>query len=179
MPGTLQDYAQAVHDVISTNRDAEQGFRGAATAANDPAMKQMFAQYAAQRAAFAVELQNAVKALGFEPIDPQGVGGMLHASWMSLKAMVTGHDLHGILVETERGEDWSLKTYRIAMSKTLTPEIAVIVERQFAEIQAAHDRIRLLRDSTAPPPEETENPVAPEAPASSRTPNNDVPPRGV
>jgi len=154
MAGTLQEYAQAVHDIISVNRDAEQGFRGAANAARDPAMKQMFAQYAAQRAAFAVELQTAVKRLGFDTTDPQGVGGMLHASWMSLKAMVTGHDLHGILVETERGEDWALKTYRVAMSKTLTPEIAAIVERQFAEIQAAHDRIRLLRDTTAPPPDE-------------------------
>ena len=113
MPGTLQDYAQAVHDVITINRDAEQGFRGAAQAVNDSAIKEMFEQYAAQRAQFAIELQAAVKALGFEPIDPQGVGGMLHASWMSLKGMLTGHDVHGILVETERGEDSSLKTYRI------------------------------------------------------------------
>jgi len=26
-----------------------------------------------------------------------------------LKSMVTGHDVHGILVEAERAEDWSLK----------------------------------------------------------------------
>jgi uncharacterized protein (TIGR02284 family) len=153
MPGTLQDYAQAVHDVIAINRDAEQGFRGAAHAVADSAMKEMFAQYARQHAQFAVELQTAVKALGFDPIDPQGVGGMLHASWMSLKGILTGHDVHAILAEAERGEDWCVKTYRTAMSKTLAPEIASIVERQFAEIQAAHDHIRLLRDSTAPPEE--------------------------
>jgi uncharacterized protein (TIGR02284 family) len=154
MPGTLQDYAQAVHDVISINRDAEQGYRGAAHAVNDPTTKEMFSQYAAQRAGFAVEVQTAVRDLGFDAIDPQGVGGMLHASWMSLKGILTGHDVHAILVETERGEDSSLKTYRIALSKTLTPEIAAIIERQFAEVQAAHDRIRTLRDSTAPPDED-------------------------
>jgi uncharacterized protein (TIGR02284 family) len=49
---------------------------------------------------------------------------MLHASWMSLKGILTRHDVHAILVEAERGEDSSLKTYSIALSKTLTPDIA-------------------------------------------------------
>lgn len=169
MPGTLQDYAQAVHDVITINRDAEQGFRGAAHAVNDSALKETFLGYAAQRARFAAEIQAAVKAMGFDPIDPQGAGGMLHASWMSLKGMLTGHDPHAILVETERGEDSSIRTYRIALSRMLTPEIAAIIERQFAEIQAAHEHIRALRDSTAPP-EDTSAPK----PASD-TPKEDVP----
>lgn len=68
MPGTLQDYAQAVHDVISIDRDAEQSFRGAAHAVNDSAMKEMFAQYAAQRARFATELQAAAKIRLSRPI---------------------------------------------------------------------------------------------------------------
>jgi uncharacterized protein (TIGR02284 family) len=156
MPGTLQDYAQAVHDVISTCRDAEQGFRGAAQAVNARTMKEMFQQYSAQRAQFAAELQGAVKALGFETTDPQGLGGMLHAGWMNLKGLLTGHDVHAILVEAERGEDWSEKTYRSALSKTLPPEIAAIIQKQFEEVQEAHNRIRSLRDSTAPPPEPAE-----------------------
>ena len=168
MPGTLQDFAQAVHNVISTCRDAEQGFRGAAQAVNEPAIKEIFQQYSAQRAQFAVELQGAVKALGFEPTDPQGHGGMLHASWISLKSMVTGHDVHGILVEAERAEDWSLKTYRTALGTTLPPEIGSIIQKQFEEVQEAHNRIRSLRDSTAPPPE----------PANETTATASAPPPG-
>jgi uncharacterized protein (TIGR02284 family) len=174
MPGTLQDFAQAVHDVITTNRDAEQGFRGAAQAANDPTMKEMFQQYSAQRAQFAVELQGAVKTLGYDPIDPQGLGGMLHASWISLKGLVTGHDIHGILVETERGEDWSLKTYRIALSRTLPPEIGSIVQKQFEQVQAAHDRIKSLRESTEPPPETPKDaPSVPQIPSNTNAPRGD------
>lgn len=86
---------------------------------------------------------------------------MMHASWMSLKSMVTGHDVHGILVETERGEDWSLKTYRTALGTTLPPEIGSIVQRQFDEVQAAHDRIKSLRESTEPPPEESKDAATP------------------
>ena len=56
-----------------------------------------------------------------------------------------------ILVEAERGEDRSLQVYRAALSKTLTPPMAAIIERQFAEIETAHQRIRALRDATAPP----------------------------
>lgn len=172
MPGTLQDYAQAVHDVITINRDAEQGFRGAAHAVNDSALKEMFLGYAAQRARFAGEIQAAVKAMGFDPIDPQGAGGMLHASWMSLKGVLTGHAAHAILVEAERGEDSSIKTYQIALSRTLTPEIGAIVERQFGEIRAAHDRIRAMRDATAPPEDE---PAPKPAATPSEAPKQDVP----
>ncbi|MGP0073849.1 MAG: ferritin-like domain-containing protein [Bryobacteraceae bacterium] len=172
MPGTLQDYAQAVHDVISINRDAEQGFRGAAHAVNDPEIKLMFEQYAAERAQFATELQAAVRTLGFDPIDPQGVGGMVRASWMSLKGILTGHDVHAILVETERAEDSSLKTYRIALSKTLTPEIALIMQRQFGQVQAAHDRIQALSKSTARPEDE---PAKGPGAAPSVPPKDDVP----
>jgi uncharacterized protein (TIGR02284 family) len=163
MPGTLQDFAHAVDNVISSCRDAEQGFRGAAQAVKDPAIKEVFEQYSAQRAQFAVELQEAVKAMGFEATDPQGLGGMMHASWISLKSMVTGHDVHGILVETERGEDWCLKTYRTALSITLPPEIGAIIQKQLDQVQAAHDRIKSLRDATEPPPEPSKDAATPTA----------------
>lgn len=169
MPGTLQDFAQAVHDVISTCRDAEQGFRGAAQAVKETAMKEMFLQYSAQRAQFAVELQAAVKALGFDATDPQGLGGMMHASWISLKSMVTKHDLHGILVEVERAEDWSLNTYRTALGTTMPLEIGSVIRKQFEEVQAAHDRIKGLRESSEPPPDEPSKDAAAPAPEMSHT----------
>ena len=161
MPGTLQDYAQAVHDVITVCRDGEQGFRGAAQAVTAPAMKEMFEQYSVQRGKFAAELQAAVKALGFETIDPQGLGGVLYAAWINLKGLATGHDVHAILVEAERGEDWSLKTYRTALGKTLPPEIASIVQKQCEQVQEAHDRIRNLRDASAPPSPSKDAPSGP------------------
>ena len=166
MPGTLQDYALAVHDVITVCRDGEQGFRGAAQAVKSATIKEMFERYSAQRAQFATELRGAVKALGFETINPQGLGGVLYAGWINLKGLLTGHDVHAILVEAERGEDWTLKTYRAALGRTLPPEIASIMQKQFEEVQEAHDQIKSLRDSTAPPPDEApQQPVA--APSDS------------
>jgi len=78
-----------------------------------------------------------------------------------LKGLATGHDVHAILVEAERGEDWSLKTYRTALSKTLPAEIEAIIRKQFEQVQEAHDRIRNLRDASAPPPPAPSSDVPP------------------
>ena len=122
MPGTLEEAATAISRVISICRDAEQGFRGAADAAQDAELRELFLQYSDQHAGFAAKLQEAVKALGYDAESPAGLGGMIYGGWIKLKALVTSHDRHGILVEAERGEDWILGTYRDAVGKTLPGE---------------------------------------------------------
>ena len=167
MTGTLQDYAAAVTNVIAICRDAEQGFRGAADAVNDPMLKEMFEQYSEQRARFALALQTAVKALGFDPTHPSGAGGVVHGAWMTLKGLLTGHKPYGILVETERGEDWSLKTYREALATSLPIELRPIVETQYDQVQQAHNRIKTLRDASAPQePPQTPPPTPPPTPST-------------
>jgi uncharacterized protein (TIGR02284 family) len=169
MPGTLQDYAAAITNVIAINRDAEQGFRAAADAVTDPMLKQLFEQVSAQRASFAADLQTAVKALGFDPTHPSGVAGVVHGAWMAIKGFVTGHSAHAILEETERGEDWSVKTYRDALATSLPIEIRSLVQQQYEQVLQSHNRIKALRDarasqeSTEPP---NGAPPPPPAPAS-------------
>lgn len=182
MAGTLEDYAASIRNLIGICRDAEQGFRAAADAAKDPILKDLFEQYSQQRAGFASDLQNTVKAMGFEVSHPSGLGGIVHGAWIAVKGAVTGHSDAAILEETERGEDWSLKTYREAMAVTLPPELGAVIEQQYQQVLAAHDHIRTLRnarraasgsppangpveDVVAPP---AETPVAERTPASER-----------
>jgi uncharacterized protein (TIGR02284 family) len=150
MPGTLEEAGVAISRVISICRDAEQGFRGAASAARDPELRELFARYSEQHGGYATKLQEAVKVLGYDPEAPVGLGGMIYAGWVNLKALVTSHNEHGILVEAERGEDWILGTYRDAVDKTLPTGIRPLVEAQFAEVQKAHDYLKQRRDATAP-----------------------------
>ncbi len=152
MAQMLRDFSTAVERLISINRDAEQGFRAAADAAADAALKRMFVDLSGQRAGFASEIQEAVRKIGFEPPNPLGTAGTLHGVWISLKGSVMANKDHVVLEETERGEDESLKTYREAMAMVLQPELRSVLERQFSSIQDSHDRIRTLRDQTAPPP---------------------------
>ena len=142
------DYLSAVNGVIRICKDAEEGFRGAANAVNDADLKSLFEKLSLQRGNFASELRASVQATGNEPADPSGFAGTLHQGWIVLKGVLTGHNEHQILEETERGEDLSVKHYREALSKAMPPQLKSIVQRQYEEVQQAHDQIKTLRNQT-------------------------------
>jgi uncharacterized protein (TIGR02284 family) len=150
MPGTLEESAVAISRVISICRDAEQGFRGAANASRDADLKELFVQYSEQHGRFAAKLQEAVKALGYDAESPAGLGGTIYGGLINLKALMTSHDQHGILVEAERGEDWILSAYREAMDKSLPVGVRHIIEEQLGAIEKAHDYLKNRRDATDP-----------------------------
>jgi len=135
MPGTLEDYAVAMNDVISVCRDAEQGFRGAANAAKATTLTDTFVQYSEQYSRFATEIQAALKSTGFDPTYPQGVAGVLFAGWINAKAFVDGHDEHGIWVEAQRIVDRTMKIYRDALDKNLPVGIRAVLQKQYEEIE--------------------------------------------
>jgi uncharacterized protein (TIGR02284 family) len=149
MPGTLEDYAAAVNHVISICRDAEQGFRGAANAAKESELKDMLEQYSVLHGGFAAELQEAVKAMGFDSTSAAGAAGVLYAGWIQLKAALDGHDSHSILVEAERCEDWCVSRYQEALAINLPVGIRSLLEVQYKRVQAAHEQLRSRRDVLA------------------------------
>jgi hypothetical protein len=118
MSGTLEDYAAAVNHVISICRDAEQGFRGAANAAKESELKDTFEQYSVVHGGFAAELQEAVKAMGFDSTSAAGAAGVLYAGW--------------ILVEAERCEEWCVSRYQEALAINLPVGIRSLLEVQSA-----------------------------------------------
>ncbi|MBV9158958.1 MAG: PA2169 family four-helix-bundle protein [Acidobacteriaceae bacterium] len=69
--------------------------------------------------------------------------------WTALKGALTGHSEHQILEETERGEDFSRSRYRNALAHELPTELRSVLERQYQQVQSAHNRIKALRDSSA------------------------------
>ena len=173
MSQTLHDFSAAVESLISVNRDSEQGFRAATDAVADPALKRIFIELSAQRASFASEIQDAIRKLGFEPPNPLGTTGTLHGVWISFKGAVLANKDHAALVEAERGEDQAVKAYRAALAMILQSELQGVIGRQFAAIQTSHDRIRTLRDQTAPPPPvpaETTTPAPASAPPEAPEP---------
>ena len=174
MAESLRNFAAAVEKLITTNRDAEQGFRAAADAVPDGPLKKMFVELSGQRAGFASEIQDAVRKVGFEPVNPLGAAGTLHGIWISLKGSVMANKAHVVLEEAERGEDLAIKTYQEALPFILQPELRSIVEKQFAAIQASHAHIRMMRDETAPPPAEPvgppQHPIQPPPPPPAQPP---------
>lgn len=140
---------EVLDSLIETLKDGQKGFNQAAEGVSNPNLKSLFRDYSQQRSRFATALQNEARNHGeTDPETGSSATGALHRGWINLKSAVTGGDEHAILAECERGEDSAVEEYKKALQDGLTPSVQELVSRQFAEIKAAHDRIKSLRDAT-------------------------------
>lgn len=138
-----------LNSLIETLKDGQEGFRQAAEAVKDSALKSLFNEYSMQRSQFAGELQNEAIRLGEpQPEDSSSFSGSLHRAWINLKSAISSGDDHAILAECERGEDSAVSEYKKAMEdEELSAPLRNILSRQYAQVKSAHDRVRNLRDA--------------------------------
>jgi uncharacterized protein (TIGR02284 family) len=62
---------------------------------------------------------------------------------------VTGEDENAVLAECERGEDSAVSNYKDALADANLPaDVRAVIERQYAQVQEAHDRVRNLERAT-------------------------------
>jgi uncharacterized protein (TIGR02284 family) len=137
-----------LNDLIETLKDGQEGFKQAAEGVSDPRLKSLFRDYSEQRLRFATALQSEARRHGeTDPETSSSATGALHRGWINIKSAITGGDEHAILAECERGEDSAVEEYKKALADGLSPSAQELVSTQFAEIKAAHDRIKSLRDA--------------------------------
>lgn len=149
MSTTTTSITSVLNSLIQICKDGQDGYRVAAEAVKDIDYQSLFVELSAQRQQFAAELQTLVAALGKEPEDSGSISAAFHRGWLDLKAAIGRDEPHAILEECERGEDAAVAAYREALDHTELPaDILDTVEAQFMRVQAAHDRIRTLRDRT-------------------------------
>ncbi len=130
-----------LNSLIETCRDGQEGFRTAAEGVRGAELRELFHNYARQRADFAGELQDEVRRLGGDPEQTGSLVASLHRGWMGLRAALEGEDDRAVVGECERGEDVALATYRTALDRDMPASVRAMVERQFAEIKEAHHLI--------------------------------------
>jgi uncharacterized protein (TIGR02284 family) len=133
-----------LNNLIETCKDGEEGFRTAADGVKNSDLRTLFLTYSQQRAQFAAELQSEVRHLGGDPEDSGSVAASLHRGWINIKSTVTGEDEGAVISECERGEDSAVRNYKDALNQDLPANLRSIVERQYAQVKEAHDRIRAL-----------------------------------
>ncbi|HWW76971.1 MAG TPA: PA2169 family four-helix-bundle protein [Pyrinomonadaceae bacterium] len=135
---------RTLNGLIETCRDGQEGFRTAAEGVQSSELKELFHSYSRQRASFVGELQDEVRRMGGEAEDSGSTTAALHRGWMGLKAALSGGDDRAVLAECERGEDAALSNYRAALGTDMPASARSMVERQFAEVKEAHERVRNL-----------------------------------
>lgn len=150
---TIEKSVEVLNDLIEINNDRTAGFTKAMNdlEANDSDLKAIFERFAEESRNNTVELTNIVNGFGSEAETGGSGTGAIHRAWIDVRATFSGHDRKSVLAECERGEDAIKKAYQSAMdeSSALSPETLQVISSQQQGINAAHDRIKALRDSQA------------------------------
>jgi uncharacterized protein (TIGR02284 family) len=135
-----------VEDLIETCKDGQKGYQDAASHAKRADLKTFFNEQSMERSRFAGELEAELIRLGKPDKKVSGsVSGAVRRAWIDTKVSLGGGD-KTILESVEAGEDNAKESYTKALSGSLPTNVAEIVRRQAASVQAAHDRVKILRD---------------------------------
>jgi len=133
--------------LIETCKDGQKGYLEAATHVKRSDLKTFFNEQSLERARFAGELEAELIRLGKPDKKVSGsVVGALHRAWVDTKMGLGGGD-KTVLDWLEHGEDVAKHAYQKAVTGDLPENIAQIVRRQAASVQAAHDKVKSLRDT--------------------------------
>ena len=143
------DVIATLNDLIETSRDGEEGFRQCAETVKNPNLKPFFEQKAERCREAVTQLQQIVREMGGNPETGSSTSGTMHRFWVSLRSSITGMNDHAILDECERGEDVAKQSYEKALAQDLPGDVKRVIERQFAEVKANHDKVRQMRNATA------------------------------
>ena len=145
---STSDFISVLNDLIETCKDGENGFREAASEVKNPALRTLFLGFADERGQYASELQEHVSKLGQVPENSGSIAASVHRRWIDLKSAITGNDDKAIIDECERGEDIAVSSYRDALAKDVPSDLKSLIDRQYAGVKAAHDKVRNLKHGT-------------------------------
>lgn len=132
---------EVLNMLIETCLDGAKGFKTAAGHVDDPELRTMFLQFAAERDGFAAELLPYAQRLGGAAASDGTHVGTLHRKWIDVKSALTQHNDHAIVVEVSRGERSTVNIYKDAIEGLLPPQARDVIERQFEVFKQEHEKL--------------------------------------
>jgi uncharacterized protein (TIGR02284 family) len=131
-------------DLMEVLADGREGFQTGAEKLQEtesPELATDFRRLAQQRDRFYTELENMAAQYGDDVEESGSVAASLHRGWMSLKDAISGSSAKGVVDAAEQGEDHAVKAYRDALEEDISEDLRTVVQKQFTEIQSAHQTI--------------------------------------
>jgi uncharacterized protein (TIGR02284 family) len=143
----VNNAVSVLEELIQTCKDGEKGYLEAASKVKRADLKTFFNEQAAERGRFAAELEAELGRIGNGGKKLSGsVLGTLHRAWIDTKVSLGGGD-KTVLEWLEHGEDRAKDAYQKAVRGSLPANLMEIIRRQAASVQAAHDKVKQLRDT--------------------------------
>ena len=143
------DVITTLNELIEVSRDGEDGFRACADNVKNPTLKTFFEKKAERCREGAAQLQQIVREMGDEPEQSGSTSGAIHRFWVAIRGTLSGMSDHAILDECERGEGIAQVAYEEALKRDLPGDVRRVIERQYREVKANHERVAELRAVTA------------------------------
>jgi uncharacterized protein (TIGR02284 family) len=143
---------ETLNDLILINNDRITGYERALSDLkdDDTSLKYVFTNMIGESHQFKMEIATEVAVLGKDIETGNSTSGKLHHTWLDVKAAFSGHSKKSVLDECEFGEDAILKAYKTAIDLEYLPAyIKSMLTKHEVILQAAHDKIKSLRDSAA------------------------------
>jgi len=144
----MSDQESTIRDLIKTLEDGRDGFAKAAERLQGdaaPDVSRKFREFSARRGAMADELRRGANLSNKAP-EGGTVGGAIHRGWIAVKDALTGDDPSAVIAAAEQGEDHAKAKFHDALEdQTLSADVRAIVQRQAAEVEAAHDYVSSLK----------------------------------
>lgn len=141
---------EILNDLVQLNNDRIEGYQRALNELKEEQtdLKYLFTNLIGESHQFKMEIATEIAALGKDIETGTTTSGKIHRAWLDVKATFSGHSQKSVLEECEFGEDAIKKAYKTALEEeTLPAFIKDILSRQLVILQAAHDKIKALRDS--------------------------------
>jgi uncharacterized protein (TIGR02284 family) len=145
---TSDDAALVIlHSLLRICRDSAEGYATAARDVAEPELAAIFERYRTERLKIVKEIEDRIIALRGDPNAAPTLAGAAHRAWMDFRAGSAANPTQALLGEVERGEDMAVDAMRQAL-KEHDIDVATrrLFEHHYELIQAAHDRIKQLRD---------------------------------
>jgi len=130
-----------LNHLIETCRDAERGFRMAASEVRTPELKRLFLGLAAQRHAFATDLLPYAQRLGGASVGDGSAAATLHRGWMHVRLHFATDPDRVALEEAARGEQFAAAAYREAVRELVPPEARELIEAQGIGVRVAQQLV--------------------------------------
>ncbi|QDU61991.1 hypothetical protein Pan216_28570 [Planctomycetes bacterium Pan216] len=138
-----------LQDLGRINLDSSKGFDDAAEHVKNPHLADLFRELATERRSQLNELNTFIDVNGEDTVVQGSYAAKFHRMWMKFRDSVSSDNAHTILSEAEYGEDQIKEAYEDALKETAGSPMNDVLQKQYAQVKSAHDRVRDLRDTTA------------------------------
>jgi uncharacterized protein (TIGR02284 family) len=143
------DVISTLNDLIQISEEGEIGFGACAEHVKNPTLRAFFERNAERCRDGSAQLQAIVREMGGDPRRGGPMSRTMRRFWADLVETISAMDDHTILDECERGEGAARQAYQDALKQDLPGDIRRLIERQYREVRANHDRVREMRNLAA------------------------------